>query len=592
VALGLVVTMAVLYVAKPVIVPLALALLLTFVLSPVVAMGQRIGLKRLYAVLLTAASAAVAVGGIGWIVALQIKDLAVEVPKHKQEIRAKIERLRGTSEGPFGELLKMVQDLTEGPPATGSMSPPPGNPAEEPVRPVVLSQPKESGAARLVSAIVPALEPLATVGLVVVLVVFMLTNKEDIRDRFLGLAGHGRVSATSRAMDDAGERVGRYLLSVLAVNVSFGAVFAVGLWALGVPFAFLWGFLTAVLRFIPFLGTWAAAAFPVLLSVALSPGWVQPLEVVGFFVVIELVASNVIEPLLFGHGTGVSPIALLVAAAFWAWVWGPVGLLLSTPLTVCMVVLGQHVPRLEFLAVLLGSAPGLPAPARLYQRLYARDEREAADRVAAHATEHGLDGAFDDMVVPALILARRDRAAGGLTPEGEEFALAAVRRLVAETPAAKDKDAPTPEGAPAAPPVGTIVAVPAHHPVEELAVEMLARLLAPDGVGVESLSSKELPADVAERVAAVRPTAVFIPVLPPGGLPQAGHLCRVLRKRFPHLQIIVAWWGNERHFDRVLVQLRRAGASYVTTSLSQSRSQLLFLADPKSALVQPAGAAP
>ena len=571
VALGVVVTVAVLYIAKPVIVPLALALLLAFVLSPVVALGQRAGLKRIYAVLLTAVGTAVALVGVGWIVALQVQNLAVELPKHKQEIRSKIEHLKGAGEGPFGELLKMIQDLTDGPSATTPTTgekPAAEKPAEAAARPVILAQPKESGMARVFESVGPVVEPLATAGLVAILVVFMLANKEDLRDRFLGLAGHGRVSAASRAMADAGERVGRYLLSVLAVNVAFGAVFALGLWIIGVPFAFLWGFLTAALRFIPFLGTWAAVAFPLTLSVALSPGWEQPLTVFAFFLVVELVVSNVIEPLLFGHGTGVSPIALLVAAAFWAWVWGPIGLLLATPLTVCLVVLGQYVPRLGFLTVLLGSAPALPAPVRFYQRLFTRDEAEAAVLITEHVAAHGAEGAFDDVAVPALVIARRDRANGELTPEGEDFALAAVRRVVAGVAPVADPP----------PTVSPVLAVPAHHPAEEPTIDMLAHLLKSDGVKVEAASAKALPSDVAARVAELRPEAVFISVLPPGGLPQAAFLCRLLRKRFPGLKIVVGWWGSEKNFDRMLVKFRKAGASYVTTSLRQSRTQLRHVA--------------
>jgi predicted PurR-regulated permease PerM len=576
VALGTVITVAVLYLAKPVIVPLALALLLTFVLSPVVAALQRAGLKRPYAVLITTVGTGVMLAGLGWVVAVQVQGLAVELPRHKQEIRDKVERLKGAGDGPFGELLKMVHDLTEGPAPDGAIPPagaPGPNPSDEPVRRVVLAQPKESGLARIAESVGPVVEPLATAGLVAVLVVFMLANKEDLRDRFLGLAGHGRVSAASRAMADAGERVGRYLLSVLAVNIAFGTVFAIGLTIIGVPFAVLWGFLTAMLRFIPFLGTWAAVAFPLALSVALSPGWGQPLTVLAFFVVVELTVANVVEPLLFGHGTGVSPIALLVGAAFWAWVWGPIGLLLATPLTVCLVVLGQYVPRLGFLAVLLGNTPALPAPVRLYQRLFSRDEAEAKQRVDEHAAAHGAEAAFDDMVIPALLLARKDRAAGELSPEGEEFALAAVRRIVAAVEPAGEIPAQS----------ATVLAVPAHHPAEEPTLDMLAHLLRSDGVGVEAVSAKVLPSDVADRVAAARLRAVFISVLPPGGLPQAAYLCRMLRKRFPDLTIVVGWWGSEKNFDRMLVKFRRAGASYVTTSLHQSRTQLRHAADVRPA---------
>ncbi len=586
VAVGAVIVTAVLVVAKPVIVPLALALLLTFVLSPVVAgLQQRIGTKRVYAVGLTALLTFSAMGGVGYVVARQITGLAVELPLHKGRIRGKIEDLRGTGAGPFSELLKMVRDLTEGPaptapdgtpsaPATKAPEgDPPGSekPSEAPVRPVVLTQPKESGLSTLIESVVPVVEPLAAAALVVILVLFMLINQEDLRDRLIGLVGQSRLSSTTRAMEDATGRVGRYLLSVLAVNIVFGVLFAAGLWLIGVQFAFLWGFLAAILRFIPFVGTWAAASFPILLSFAMSPGWAQPLTVFGFFVVLDLVTANVVEPIVFGHGTGVSPIALLVAAAFWAWVWGPIGLLLATPLTVCLVVLGQYVPRLGFLTLLLGNAPALPPPARLYQRLFARDKREAGERVAEYAALEGLEGAFDDMVIPALVIARRDRAQGGLTPDGEEFALTTTREIIAEVVAK--------HGLPVPPPLAVVVACPAHHAAEEPTLDMLAALLGPDGVRVDALTARSLPSDVVEHVERLKPEAVFVAVLPPGGLSQAAYLCRVLRKKFPALKIVVGWWGPERSYDKLLVKMRKAGASYVTTTLQQSRTQLRHVAD-------------
>ena len=570
VAVGAVIVTGVLIVAKPVIVPLALALLLTFVLSPVVAaLQQRLKLKRVYAVIATALLTFSVMGGVGYVVAMQIQGLAQDIKTHEDNIRTKVNGLRGTGNGTFSELLKMFHDLTEGPVAPPA-EPKPDDPPKTVVS-VVLAQPKESGFSRVTESILPVLEPLATAGLVVILVIFMLMNQEDLRDRLIGLVGQSRLSSTTRAMGDATGRVGRYLLSVLAVNVVFGVLFAAGLWLLGVPYGFLWGVLAAMLRFIPFLGTWVAASFPVLLSFATAPDLVQPLEVFAFFVTLDLITANVVEPIVFGHGTGVSPIALLVAAAFWAWVWGPIGLLLATPLTVCLVVLGQYVPRLGFLTLLLGNAQALPPPARLYQRLFARDKREAGERAQEYAALNGLEGVFDDMVVPALVIARRDREQDALTPDGEEFVLAATREIVAAVVAK--------EGLPPVAPVAVVVACPAHHPAEEPALDMLAALLAPDGVRVEALTAKSLPSEVVERVEQLKPEAVFISVLPPGGLSQAAYLCRQLRKKFPTLKIVIGWWGPERSYDRLLVKMRKAGASYVTTSFRQSRTQLRHVAD-------------
>ncbi len=570
VAVGAVIVTGVLIVAKPVIVPLALALLLTFVLSPVVAaLQQRLSLKRVYAVIATALLTFSVLGGVGYVIALQIQGLASDLTKPENNLRAKMQGLRGTGKGTSGELLEMFRNLTEGP-ATSDDGAKPDDP-HKPAATVVLAQPKGSDFSRVSDSILPVLEPLATAGLVVILVIFMLINQEDLRDRLIGLVGQSRLSSTTRAMGDATGRVGRYLLSVLAVNVVFGVLFAAGLWLLGVPYGFLWGALAAMLRFIPFLGTWVAASFPVLLSFATSPDWVQPLEVFAFFVTLDVITANVVEPIVFGHGTGVSPIALLVAAAFWAWVWGPIGLLLATPLTVCLVVLGQYVPRLGFLTLLLGNAQALPPPARLYQRLFACDKREAGERAQEYAALHGLEGVFDDMMVAAIVIARRDREHGTLTPEGEEFVLTATREIVAAVVAK--------EGQPPVAPAAVVVACPAHHPAEEPTLDMLAALLAQDGVRVEALTAKSLPSEVVECVERLKPEAVFISVLPPGGLSQAAYLCRQLRKKFPTLKIVIGWWGPERSYDRLLVKMRKAGASYVTTSFRQSRTQLRHVTD-------------
>lgn len=574
IAFGALLTVVVLYFAKPVIVPIALALLLTFVLSPVVAKIQNLGVPRIYAVLTTASLVAAVAGVLGWGMVVQIRGLIAELPKHRHQIREKVERLRGDGSGPLQDLVTMAQEMT-GQPATtvGDDRTSESNhpPVLGPEKPVVVVQPGDSQVVRVIESIFPVLRPLATAGLVAILVVFMLVNREDLRDRVLGLVGHGRVSATSRAMGDAAERVGRYLLSLVAVNVSFGIAFAVGLWLIGLPFAFLWGVLAAVLRFIPFLGTGLAASLPLLWSVALSPGWGQPIGVLAFFMTLSVTVSQVVEPLLFGRGTGVSPIALLIAASFWAWLWGPIGLLLATPMTVCLVVLGQHVPRLEFLSLLLGNTPALPPPAMLYERLFARDAQEAQERFHSYEAIRGTDATFDEMVLPALRLVRRDRTSGALTADGESFALNAIRRVIADVD----------EGAPESEPWSgrKILACPAHHAAEEVTLEMLARLLRADGIQVEAQSTRMLPTDVVENVAESRPDAVFIAVLPPGGFPQTAYLCRILRKRFPSLKIVVGWWGSERRFDRLLVKLRKAGASYVTTSLRQSQSQLRFVTE-------------
>ena len=584
---SLVLTVAVLYLAKTVLIPLVLAFLLTFVLAPIVSAIQGRGLPRVYAVLLTVLLTFIAFGAVGWVVGVQVHNLARELPKHREQIDAKIAGLRGSGQGAFSDLLQMIHDIDKGE-GPADTAPDGAAPKER----IVVAQPEEASSfERLAKVVGPVLEPVAHASLVIILVVFMLVKREDIRNRLIGLLGHGQLTGTTRVLVDAAGRLSRFLLSQLCVNAAFGLLFGVGLFALQVPYAALWGFLAAVLRFVPYIGSWVAAAFPLVLSFATSPGWVQPVLVFAYFAVLDLVTGNVVEPLLFGHSTGVTPVALLIAVAFWTWVWGPMGLVLSTPLTVCLVVLGQHVPRLEFLALLLGDRPALEPHEGYYQRLLSRDRREAKQVATVHARASGQEKVYDEVLLPALVLARRDRRHGGLSPEDETFVFQATKDLLAsfadqataspESPPAADADSrlagPPEAGSESAPGRVLVLGCPAHHEAEELSVSMLAQLLEPDGYRVEAVSTKALPAEVEARVERESPALVFVAILPPGGLVQARYLCRRLRKRFAELPIIVGYWGDERHYDQLLVRLRSAGASYVTTSLLQSRSQIQAL---------------
>lgn len=591
---AVVIVVAILFVAKTVIVPLALAVLLTFVLTPVVAAVQRLGLPRVPAALLTVFCTLVVFGGVGWVVGVQVHKLAQELPAHRGRIDAKIVGLRGSGEGAFSGLLQMFREIGRG--ETKEEAAAEASSAKQPStkeRIVVAQSEEASSLTQLIAAAGPVFEPLAHAGLVIVLVVFMLIKREDLRNRVIGLLGHGRLTGTTRVLVDAAQRLSRFLLAQLLVNVGFGVLFGLGLFFIGVPYAVLWSFLTAVLRFVPYIGSWVAVAFPLILSFAIAPGWMQPVLVISFFAVVDLVTANVIEPLLFGRGTGVSPVALLVAAAFWTWVWGPVGLVLSTPLTVCLVVLGQHVPRLRVFALLLGDKPALEPHVSYYQRLLARDKEEAKAIAVVHAGQRGLESVYDDVLLPALELTRRDRKFGGLSAEDEGFVFEATKETLdqlAAEPVQAAATATRPESEaggeaskstqkPAVWQAESVLVLgcPAHHEAEELSLSMLAQLLEPQGCRVEVISTKVLPAEVEARVEREKPALLFIAVLPPGGLVQARYLCKRLRKRLSDLPLVVGYWGGERHFDKILVTLRSAGASYVTTSLRQSRSQIIAL---------------
>jgi len=550
-----------LYFAKPFVVPLVVAALVTFILSPVVDLVQRLRLGRVPAVLLVVLSSVVVGGVIMYVLGNELMRLAVELPTHRAEIEAKLSGLRGMGSGGLSRLFDMVHDLGGGaaPGATVTLA---------------------DGASemdRVMAVLDQLVVILASAFVVLLLVIFMLSRREDLRNRALGLLGYGQLTRSTRATVEGARRLSRLLLAQLLVNLGLGAVFGLGLAVIGVPYWFVWGFAAAVLRFIPYVGVLIAAAGPALLAIATSPGWAMPAGVVGLIVVIEIVTANVIEPLLFSRHTGVSPLALLVAAAFWTWIWGPVGLVLSTPLTLCLVVLGQHAPRFEFLAMLLGDLPALPAHASFYQRLLAVDEREAQSVASTHAKEHGRAATFDEVLLVALKWVRRDRERDGVDAKDEAFVFDATERAVAtfEDPAPAHGTMSLERHA-----LPLVMALPAHHRSEEIALAMVGRLCAANIATVEVVPSRALPADTEAQITRDAPQLLLIGVLPPGGLTQAVYLCGRLARAFPNVPIVVAYLRQPKDFDALLIRLKKAGASYVTTSVSQTASRLEALLRP------------
>jgi len=441
---SLVLVTASLYFAQRVLIPLALACLLAFILTPVEDALRRLGLGRVPSVLLVVVLALLLLGGIGLALTLQVKKLATDLPQYKDNIARKIAGLREVGQGTFLEDLQdLVKEVTEaGAPADATKE---GSRTE-----VRLVREQSSGVATLEKLAGPAVEFLANAGLVVVLVVFMLIRREDLRNRLVRLVAHGRLIMTTRAFEEGARRLSRFLLMQLVINASFGAVLGVGLALLGVRYPLLWGILAAVLRFLPYVGSLLTTVLLLVFTVAASTTWARPLEVFALLVVLELATANAVEPLLFGHSTGVSPIALLAAAAFWTWLWGPIGLVLSTPITACLVVLGRYVPHLEFLGVLLGDEPALDPQVNYYQRLLARDQDEATDLVEEFVQRQDPETVFDAVLAPALVLAKHDRESGALSADDEQFIVQVTRDIVEDLIAARKADPPEPEEPPPA----------------------------------------------------------------------------------------------------------------------------------------------
>jgi predicted PurR-regulated permease PerM len=580
-----VVVVVCLYWAQAVLIPVALAIFLTFVLSPAVTALQRLGLGRPLAALLIVAAAALALGGTAWLITSQIRGLLRELPNHHDSITAKVRALRDRvqSSGDLDRLLQEVEAEWSGTPAAAA-SPPEGSPAERPadvdpsgrgVPPAVVVRPQgPPWLGRLSGALHPVAESIGTLALALVLVVFMLLKREDLRNRLIVLAGRGHLTTTTRAVDEAGQRISRYLLMQACVNAGCGLVFTAALLVIGVPYAALWGFVLALLRYVPYIGSWAALLLPLTVSLVLLPDWWQPLAVLGCFFVLELVAANAVEPLVFGHTIGVSEVALLISAAFWAFLWGPIGLVLSGPLTVCLVVLGRYVPQLAFLDILLGDQPALGADASYYQRLLARDRDEAESLILGQAKDAPVEAVFDGVLVPALSLAKRDRERDDLSEADERYVVQATREII-EDVGERRATSRAPDAAPEVPYEKVrIVACGADGGADVLGVEMLTKLLDPARWEVERLGEAALTSDVLAAVADTNPAIICVGSLPPGGLAHARYLCKRLRARFPEVKILVGRWGFKGDAEPNREQLREAGADLVATTLAEARDQL------------------
>jgi predicted PurR-regulated permease PerM len=582
-----VVVVSCLYWAQTVLVPVALAVFLSFLLTPLVSLLQRRGLGRIPSVLMVVLLAALVLGGVVTLVATEVTNLAGELPTYTGNIREKVKSLRQMGHG-TDRLEKMIQDITgewksePGSAEDGKADEPTGVAVAPEKVPTVVAQPESNAwLSRLPDLLAPVVKLVGGLALALVLVVFMLLKRENLRNRLIRLVGHGRMTVTTKALDDAGQRISRFLVMQLVINAGFGLVLALGLLLIGVPHALLWGFLAALLRYIPYLGSCVTAGVLILFSLAFFPGWVQPCLVVGLIVIVELVTGNLVEPRLFGHSMGVSEVALLVAAAFWAFLWGPIGLVLSSPLTVCLVVLGKYVPQLEFLDVLLGDEPSPDTDIIFYQRLLARDQDEATQLALAHAKTSPFEDVYDRLLLPALNFVKQDRERDDLTEVDEQFILRATREIVddlgehqaaaagaANAPAEKEEsDAATPKKV-------RMLGCPGGGEADRLALEMLRQLLDPARWDLEILSVEMLSSELVALAGEKEPAIVCIGALPPGGLARTRYLCKRLRARLPNAKIVVGRWGLKSSVEQNQDQLLEAGADQIETTLLETRIHL------------------
>ena len=568
------------YAAGEVLKPLALAILLSFALVPISRFFENRGLPRVASVILTVVVTLSAIGFTAYEVGRELNQLANNVDKYKANITNKIQGMKPNQANTINRVQNAVKEVSQ------ELAP---------------SQPKGVTEVRVVkesdffadteSLLGPYLQGMGTGSIVLILLLFLMINRENMSDRLTRLFGQGKISLTTRTIGEVGQRISKYLVMFAGMNTAMGIVIGLGTWAIGIPYAVLWGVLAGTLRFIPYAGPATAFALPLIFSVANFETWREPMLLVALYAVVEVAANMFLEPVIYGKTTGVSALALLVAAMFWTWLWGPLGLLLSTPLTVSLAVLGKYVPSLHFFATFLNEDVDLAPKVRFYQRLLASDPDGAMVVIDEVLKQKPRAEVFDQVIIPTLSLAERDHA----RDEIGDRELALIHRVTTNvlddladepevnlttlsTGAQASSDVSRPSGAPL-----KILALPAHDETDALVLQLLELLLKPTGVALTIGDHQASPLEVVERIEGQNPDLVLISHLPPDGLTATRYLTRRIRARFPRLTIAVGRWDHDSESEAASTSLTAAGANSVLNSLADAREYLVKRPKPELA---------
>ncbi len=643
---------AVLYLAKEILIPIALAVLISFLLFPLVLWLERRRVKRVIAVILTVLTIMGFVGSLGYLLAGQFIEFVDNLPSYRKNIVAKIHTIKPGKESVFKRAEAAFADISREVESAGTTTtvqstgqttgttttvttasvPVPAEvlglraedetdlkgPREEAFAEVVAGHIDEdvedtrqgleviaeaqTGQVPGTSDAVPVkvvegppnswqtfqdiVGPLFTIlgnaGLVVLFVIFFLLQREDLRDRMIRLAGQNKVRVTTEALEEAANRVSRYLLMQFIVNATYGIPVALGLWLIGVPNAILWGAMATILRFIPYVGPWFAAIMPIMLSLAVFDNWTMPLLTIGLFVLLEIISNNFMEPVLYGHTTGVSPVAIIVAAVFWTWLWGAVGLVLATPITVCLVVLGRHIPQLAFLRVLLGDEPVLSDDARIYNRLLSGAADEAVDIAEEYAEEHGINALYDKVLLPALESAETDRSDELLSVKRYEKLISGMNELLdaVADKAAKAEDEENQEridsegenvNSISTPlPMRKITCIPVNDATDETAAHMLRHLLEKRDCFVDVLRPGMLVSEILDAVREFGSESIVLSSVPPFAVTHTRYLAKRVDAEFPDKKLCVGLWRPGDTPEKADVRLKQVGVEHIFTSLSEA----------------------
>jgi predicted PurR-regulated permease PerM len=594
---GIVVVIAGLYFGRQVLIPLALAVVLAFLLTPFVALLEKGHFGRVPSVLAALVLSFALLTAAGWGVANQLMEILSDLPDYQANIHSKIEAIRAPGSSGFSKARATVNDLSKELSAASETEATKKLPngGKQPIS-VQVAAPPHNAAEYLRDVVGPLTGILETAGIVVIFALFILLKREDLRNRLLRLAGSGQLNVMTQALDEASQRLGRYLLLQFLVNAGYGLLFGLGVYAIGIPHALLWGVLGGLLRFVPYVGTPIATLFPMALALAVFPGWSQVGLTFLLYLFLELIIANLIEPWLYGAHTGVSSLAILVAAVFWVMLWGPVGLILSTPLTVCLILMGRYVPQLDFLEILLGDEPVLSPQAHFYQRLLALDDDEARDIAARYLKENSIGNLYDSVLIPALGLAEKDRHMNVLDETRTRFIHQSTRELIEEL-YESSQDAPT---------VGTdgsgtdgssaiavevralsgerIICIPARDEADEIVATMVMQLLRRAGCNADALPVAAI-SKMFEQLEQLQPDVICVSALPPYAAGRAKALCRQLRQRHPKAKIVLGLWEFPGGVTKAQERVGLGCADIIGTSLAQ----IVSLLEEGNAVASPEG---
>jgi predicted PurR-regulated permease PerM len=577
---------ATLYLGRAILIPFALALTLNFLLAPAVIYLHRFKIRRVPAVIIVVVIAGALIGGVGWVMLRQLLLIADQLPDYRENLHQKITQLHAPATGHFGKAINGVREMgqefygdTPTPPTTPTQGAAPlarkalhlPAPAPAPPAPVVVIQ-QSSGISQLLSTLGPVVRPLGETVFVFVLTIYMLIKREDLHNRLLLLAGLGRLNLVTQALDDAGKRISRFLSMNFMVNAGYGACFGLGLFAIGIPNATLWGVIAGTLRFVPYIGASIGVLLPFVFALGVFPAWGPALVILALFALLEFSISNFFEPWLYGSHTGISTLALLIMAVFWTMLWGWPGLVLSTPLTVCLIVMGLHLPQMSFLHILLGDDAVLAPEVKFYERLLAMDQGEAHKIAEEFIQKHTLAELYDTLLLPTLALAEEDRHKGSLEEARANFVFQCAKELIAEL---TDPVTLNADGAPAftttfGNKTFPIICVSTQDQADEIVATMLAQLLELGGNRALQLPSAALSDEILSRLAEERDTVICISALPPFAFADTRVLCQRIRRRLPHNRLIVGLWDTTADTEKLRERLSSCRPDGLVTNIAQT----------------------